>query len=565
MAVIDTGDPMRYPQQSADRLIWQDRFTNLPYVLSNGGILVGASTINRGLTGGQVRYYAAGHSLRWSGAITVVGHAIVSASGSDQALWSLGTGAARRIEVGITGAGLPYAWGTAQVTLGEAIPDGHHDFGFAITASGAVTCVVDGELWGSGTVTMGAATDRLVVGGSCLGGLAWLGKISDIKAARRALQHEEIAAEQGVSDYFTPALLNPVAWFRPGDAWWGYGAQPDNTNSDFSFWTGVAPDEDPLGWTKSPDPGVAATHIERAGNACRMISAGALVFVQKSGVSGNRYTLSMNVISSLPGSSMSSVGDEFAQINTNGIIAREWTATIGALGFKRGVSPVDTTFTNVLYRNISLQNWRNFYGTAGGVISNATPTTMPWSDQSGIGARFAGTDSLQSSLPASAWKFLHYNASTVGNYPTFHVAVCASCSLSAGVNMAIATLNPGFGAYTDAAGRQYAIVYGTLSSTSVSLLAGTIVANQKRIIMAEADGIGLTVRSGPVSNYAPFTHVSANANPYESLRVGGSSYTAQYWDGGTVDEAVITSAPPGPTDSARLGKYLKAAHPGAIW
>jgi len=105
--------------------------------------------------------------------VTIVG-------GTVQALLSLGTAGARRIELGLTAASEPYARGMAQVVLGAAIADGAHDMAWIVEPSGQVTCIVDGSVQDAESITFGPLFDRLCIGESCVGGSAWAGDVSEL-------------------------------------------------------------------------------------------------------------------------------------------------------------------------------------------------------------------------------------------------------------------------------------------------------------------------------------------------------------------------------------------------
>ncbi|MFA5053116.1 MAG: hypothetical protein WC565_03595 [Parcubacteria group bacterium] len=237
-----------FPRQRGDQRIFREDFLNIARVLDNYGTIVGAPLISRGLSAGQVRYYGYGLSVGYSGAVSIASHVVVAATGSDQALWSLGTAASRRMEVGIDATGRPYAWGTVQVILGPVISDGHHDLGFSIGTDRSVWCVVDGELWGGGSVTFGSLFDHMIVGGSCLGTLAWSGTVTDVHIYRGQMSEAEMAHAMGATVGFQPEslLVGHDGLYMDLDAASAvtYGTQPLLINGDFLDGT--------TGWTTDP-------------------------------------------------------------------------------------------------------------------------------------------------------------------------------------------------------------------------------------------------------------------------------------------------------------------------
>jgi len=354
--------PYHYPRASGDRRIFRDDFLNLGMTIGGGGSPVGAALINRGLSGGQVIYYGMAHSVRYAGAVSIASHVIVSASGANQALWSIGTAASRRMEVGIDATGRPYAWGTAQVLLGTAVSDGHHDLGFSIGSDGSVWCVVDGELWGSGTVTFGSTFDRMLVGGSCLGTLPWAGETKDIHIYRGQMNEAEMAHAMGASVGFQPGSLlvgHDGLYFNSGLP----NAVVDNGQPVFD-----GEFVDPTGWTVGPNWAIGAgllTHTPGALNSTFKVAVTA----------GNRYVMIWNISRCVAGSGGASLMAATTRTSA-GIYTEEltspntWVQIYPALLFDGDVDWVRSV-ANLSARQLTCQGNR-------GHFLQATAASMGW-------------------------------------------------------------------------------------------------------------------------------------------------------------------------------------------
>ena len=539
--------------QQGGKVLFREDFLNLARVLDNHGQIVGSPLISRGMSGGQVRYYVGGLAVAYAGAVTVLCHAIVASSGSDQALWSVGSAAARRMEVGINATGRPYVWGSAQVLVGEAIPDGHHDVGWSIDTSGNVTCVVDGELWGSGTVVFGAATSgwRMMLGGSVLGTLPWQGTVRPVFVYRGALTHEEMAGEMGVSDYFTPASVpNTLMWLRPGDAWWEYNTQP-NLSMLASYWTAVGATLSNVGdMLKVQGLGVSAPYAYKAASE----------------VTGNRYRISGYAFgdgtNGVPSYSEEPWAARWSGTNSTlpQVVSAEFTATgtgvrlYGSAGTTAGAFAL---WQSIVAQNLSLKAWRSFYGSAGGQMVQATATAMPWNSNGLV--RSATSDYFTSSLAAGAFSQLHVTAGCAisgevyvdGGGVGYQTAVdnCAWNAANVGVSIVVDATNTRL---------SFLVANGTgVAHINALTAAGTFSLGTKHavtIAWSSASGYSIWI-DGAAPTTGAVVGVASAANPtnqlYTHTRVGGN-----YLNGGIGN--LTFAAAPSSANVALLHSYMRA-------
>jgi hypothetical protein len=405
--------------QQGGKVLFREDFLNVARVLDNYGQLVGTPLINRGMSGGQAMFYSGGLAVAYAGAVTILCHAIVATSGSDQALWSVGSAAARRMEVGINATGRPYVWGSAQVLLGDVIPDGHHDIGWAVSSAGYVTCVVDGELWGSGTVVFGAATTgwRMVIGGSVLGTLPWQGTVKPVFVYRGALSQEEMASEMGVSDYFTPsqALGATGAWWT--DASMTLNTQPVLVDGNMEAATTAA-------WSVFRDAQLTKqTGTPYEGSRVLRVGYGTLSYpgaYQNICINGNRY---------LVGGQMRGNGTRAPYVNfqssaqLDGTTSTDWQSaawevTADGTNFTVGQSSSAAghyvEFDAFTIGNLSVTSHAPFAATgalAGTVLAQATAANMKWRSTTLLNghyvSQYAGTADYDASDAAAAVHAYH--------------------------------------------------------------------------------------------------------------------------------------------------------------
>lgn len=549
---------LSYPRQSGDLVIFRDDFTSLRYVIDNGGGIVGTPVIDRGVSGGQVRYYGPALAIAHTGSVSILCHAIVAVSGSNQALWSIGSGATRRMEVGIDATGRPYVWGTAQVLVGQAITDGDHDIAWTISSTGRVVCYVDAEAWGSGTVAFGAVTTnwRMVVGGSVLGTLPWAGTAKPIQIYRGVLDHASVASETGVSDYFTPPdVAGCLAWYQGVDdgVKLTRATAPNNTNSDFRTWSGAYPDETPVGWSKHPSPGTAGNHLAPyGGNACELVSDGTFTDCYKTGTQGNRYALDVDVFLNV-GNGIRSINDEAATITGLGHFSQELTLAAASLGLKRLSGATQAAFSNLIFRNLSRTQFNPSYCVGSWPLPQAVAARMPWYSNGLVLTEATGFGSTAAAVKAGV-KCLHD-----GTGGTFVVAFTPSTNAASRWLFDtgnLGSIQPGAQLYRNNANVVQLAVKNGAASIGY-LIAGIAALNNRYVVISRNGATSMNARFNG-SPVAPVAYTGAvSANDAIQLAFGDPGGSAG-GDNSTLHQCAIYQGEISDADAAKLERYMGA-------
>ena len=316
---------------------------------------------------------------------------------------------------------LTYNDGATTISSGiELSKDRFYSIIIAKDSSNNVTFYINGEEEGSGIGTnSGFDLDYIGCDGSL--GNFYEGELREfcvfdfelapIQAS--ILDNRFIRVIEGQEFYWTPGdILGSLgAWFDfRTDSRGTYNTQSDNTNSDFASWTGTYPDEHPAGWSKSPDPGVVTAHVADAGNACRLVSDGTYVRIDRpaGAVIGNRYSMSCDVLDLTTGD-IRVTGDELPGAGGVGVYAGDFTALYTLSTGLRRVGATDATFTNLVFRNLSLTQFDPQAATgalAGSALVQASDAAMPWYRDT-YGVYFDDADRYAEIGDTSSAEFLH--------------------------------------------------------------------------------------------------------------------------------------------------------------
>lgn len=351
-------------------------------------------------------------------------------------------------------------------------------------------------------------------------------------------------------------------------AWWDFrdgallttATQPDNTNSDFSLWTGAYPDETPTGWTKAPAVGTANDYVANAAGSCKLYSTTALVQLNKAGIAGCRYRMTLDVSSLVSGELVDNYNST-TPINVPGSHIREYTDTGLIVGLKRWGYPTDATFTNLRFANRSVTSAaaKVAGGTlAGGTLAQATPANMGYI---GTGIVFDGTeDHYVSSLAAAAWALHKAAGFTLSRKWT-------PASGAAGTDTIIDTCNVtgtnvGVTVEYDAANQQVVVKVangaGFIQSTGTG--AGTVTKGALHTVSvswSEAAGVTILVDAAAAVTAASGGAASA-ADATATLQVGRTSGGANF-DHGDVQQMLVRIGALSSTDLAALHALMRAA------
>lgn len=542
---------MTYPRNSGDLMLFHEQFTNYLTVAENGGVYL-AGTIDHGLLQGQVYYrMPAYESVRWAGSFTVFARVTLEVNGDDQALVSLGSATAW-LELGVDATGQPYAWGTAQVVLGSAIPDGDHQIAFTVTSAGEVAVYVDGELWGGGTVTLGASLPtEMRLGGRYDGDATWWDTIYDLRIYRRAFEHDEVAHEMGVDDYWTPAVLAVgYDWFwmdlRAANAF-TYATQPSWTLDEFSFDAGWVLG---AGWSIS---GGYATHAAGVGSS-----------MYRAGVTSGTRVAATYSISSTNGSVVLIFGGNGVGTSRNvaGVYDEEHTAGVNT-NVVLNVSSAFVTSSVDYIRNLRCISVAAVAvkGTLGN-LTQGTPSAMGYNVSPGNSMRFNTSDYLPGAGAASGFTFLH-DGSPFTTWIVFTAdplgATTALYSTSNGLANGIGQF-----VYYNAAGAVRMAIGNGVAYTFDQSAAAVVSGGNKYIFIARYSGSGdveLWVNGVRRLN-APLVNAPSPNPPtgfvINSLNAAGVVYSSNI----TYDDAGAIAKGVNDTELDHLGQYLAARYAG---
>lgn len=371
------------PSVSSRRITFSNRFQNVGYVLGGGGAIVGSASVDRGADlsgGGYIMFGARGADRVWALPHWSVRAIVdVPAAGSQRAVVSCGhTVMGNQFELGIQSTGELYVTGATTVESDSVVAPGRRDLLWVFSGS-LVEFWADEARIGIQPLVLGSGSPTTLFVGAASDGASrkWGSSIYNLDVYSYPI------------DLWDPSSL----WSAAAPGFWAdldaymaveLNTQPDPRNSNFALWTGVNPDATPTYWTKTPTPGVAANHVEQAGNACHLISDSATnVNILKPAITGNRYDSMFTILTAVSGGVKDLTGVVFG--TSPGAYRGDVTAPFALVGIARysGVVANDITFTDAEFYNLSIAKI-NCKGLLGD-LEQATASRMGW--QKALGSK----------------------------------------------------------------------------------------------------------------------------------------------------------------------------------
>lgn len=376
-------------------------------------------------------------------------------------------------------------------------------------------------------------------------------------------------AGAGAGAGFGGARWSPDALFAGGavaGAWADLDApgaitrntQPDNTNSDFSVWTGVNPDATPTGWGKIPTPGTAGNHIEQAGNACRLVSDGTSTYIAKTGVTGNYYTINVNITALVAGQLKEMAAAAFTFTSTGSKTA-SWVLSGSAMTLGRNSGVTDGTFTSTTFENKSV-NAVTCKGTLGN-LAQATASLMPY--EAVLGSRISTylelADFSVLGTTKSTQRFFHAMTGATACCVFRTTSTAASIGLFA---TAVTAGEVGMLVYVNTSGALIArVCNGTGVYHAIAQSAnGTILANTTYVVrvVQSASALSVYVNGTLVATDTVFDGVPSAADPTYLMCIG-NMYSTNGVNGHLLDPYVVAKAVSA-SEGAQLDRYFGAKH-----